>query len=122
MLASSGGNSTIRSFVPLSGGDIPMGLVAGSSRWITGQGDSESVSQRLPDASPNGPKASGTRLSNSVTALLFASSPVTTRRISDADAVAKLNIIVAIDQNILRSIVSSHFVLANLVGRGANWH
>src|SRR5262245_17727907 len=80
---SSGGNSTTRIAVPLSGGDKPIRLAALSS-LKEGAGGDESVIQRLAAGLPEPPGLSVTLLSNSATALLFASRPVTTRRISAA--------------------------------------
>src|SRR5713101_7782530 len=100
---SSEGNSTTRNFVPLSGGDIPIGLVAGSS-LNENPGGYESVIHRLSDVIPYGPGPSVRRLSNSTIALLLASSPVTTRRISDAAPVEEDSKMITIAQNILRMI------------------
>jgi hypothetical protein len=68
--ASSGGNSTTRNFVPWSGGEMPIGVVAGSA-LNENPGGYESVSQRFSDVMPYGPGASVSRLSNTTTALLF---------------------------------------------------
>src|SRR5215813_8322139 len=83
---SSGGNSTTRIAVPLSGGDRPMGLVALSS-LNENPGGEESVIHRFAAGLPDRPGLSVRRPSNSAIALLLASRPVTTRRISAAVAV-----------------------------------
>src|SRR5262249_2693383 len=61
----------------------------------------------LVDASPYGPGASGSRLSNSTTALLLASRPVTTRRMSDAMAVDVASASATAGQSVIFSIESS---------------
>src|SRR5215469_6383641 len=58
----------------------------------------------LVEASPYGPDASGSRLSNSTTALLLASRPVTTLRMSDAMAVEQVSASAAAGQNVIFSI------------------
>src|SRR5262249_23723364 len=78
---SSGWNSTTRMAVPLSGGDSPIGLSALSS-LNEKPGGEESVIHRLTAGTPDLPGVSGSLLSKIATALLFASSPVTTRRTS----------------------------------------
>src|SRR6266852_1774221 len=103
---SSGGNSTTRIAVPLSGGDRPIGLAALSSLNEKPGGD-ESVIHRLAAGMPDFPGLRVKRLSNSAIALLVASSPVTTRRTSAAVPVEHANMMVTIDQNVLRTIVSS---------------
>ena len=89
--------------MPLSGGEIPIGLVAGSS-WNENPAGYESVSHKLSAVMPYGPGASVTRLSNSTIALLLASSPVTTRRISEAVPVEEDSRMITIVQNILRMV------------------
>src|ERR1043166_8357987 len=59
------------------------------------------------DATPDGLGASGSRLSNSTTALLLASRPVTTRRISDAMAGEQASARAAAGQNVIFSSESS---------------
>src|SRR5262245_51094628 len=104
---SSGGNSTTRIAVPLSGGDRPIRLAALSSLNESAGGE-ESVIQRLAAGLPEPPGLSVTRLSNSTTALLLASRPVTTRRTSAAEPLEHASTM-ARDQNALRIIASSHF-------------
>src|SRR3954465_4200077 len=111
---SSGGNSTTRIAVPLSGGDRPIRLAALSSFKDSARG-AESVTQRsraggeapliqrLAAGWAEPPGLGVTRLSNSTTALLLASRPVTTRRTSAARTMAR-------DQNALRIIASSRFL------------
>src|SRR5712691_6877219 len=96
---SSGGNSTTRIAVPLSGGDRPIGLAALSS-LNDNPGGEESVIHRLAAGLPDFPGLSVRRLSNSAIALLLASSPVTTRRTSAAVPVEQANRTVTIDQNV----------------------
>src|SRR5882672_7448024 len=103
---SSGGNSTTRIAVPLSGGDSPIFLAALSSLNENPGGD-ESVIHRLAAGLPDPPGLRVTRLSNTAIALLPASSPVTTRRTSAALPVEHANMMVTIDQNVLRIIASS---------------
>src|ERR1700730_19320443 len=76
---SSGGNSTTRIAVPLSGGDRPMVLGALSS-LNENPGGEESVIHRFAAGLPDRPGLSVRRPSNSTTALLLASRPGTTRR------------------------------------------
>src|ERR1043166_7295381 len=61
----------------------------------------------LVEARPEGPGASGIRLSNSTTALLLASRPVTTLRMSDAMAVAQVRASAAAGHNVILSINAS---------------
>src|SRR5262249_3614699 len=82
---SSGGNSTTRIAVPLSGGDRPMGLAALSS-LNENPGGEESVIHRFAAGMPDRPGLRVRRLSNSAIALLLLSRPVTTRRISAGGA------------------------------------
>src|SRR5215472_6160604 len=103
---SSGGNSTTRIAVPLSGGDRPMGLVALSS-LNENPGGEESVIHRFAAGLPDRPGLSVRRPSNSAIALLFASRPVTTRRTSAAVALEHANRTAKIDQNVLCIIASS---------------
>src|SRR5262249_39473746 len=105
---SSGGNSTTRIAMPLSGGDRPIGLAALSS-LNESPGGEESVIHRLAAGLPEPPGLSVRRLSNSAIALLLVSSPVTTRRISAALPLEHANMTMARDQNTLRIIASSHF-------------
>src|SRR5262245_47128249 len=107
---SSGGNSTTRIAVPLSGGDRPMGLVALSS-LNENPGGEESVIQRFAAGFPDRPGLSVRRPSNSAIALLLASRPVTTRRTSAAVALEHANRTAKIDQNVL-CIIASSLVLA----------
>src|SRR5258705_5631616 len=102
---SSGRNSTTRMTVPLSGGERPIGLAALSSLNEKPGGD-ESVIQILAAALPVLPTLSVSTLSNSAIALLPASSPVTTRRISAAVAVEQVSRKVTIDQSVLRIMAS----------------
>src|SRR5262249_14400373 len=102
---SSGGNSTTRIAVPLSGGDRPMGLAALSS-LNENPGGEESVIHRFAAGMPDRPGLSVRRLSDSATALLLASRPVTTRRISAAAAAEHANTTTTIEQNALRIIAS----------------
>src|SRR5215831_211288 len=95
---SSGGNSTTRMAVPLSGGDRPIGLAALSSLNEKPGGD-ESVIHRLRAGMPDFPGLSVKRLSKSAIALLSASSPVTTRRMSAALPAEHASRIATIDQN-----------------------
>src|SRR5262249_25389061 len=95
---SSGGNSTTRIAVPLSGGDKPMGLAALSS-LNENPGGEESVIHRFAAGMPDRPGLSVRRLSNSAIAL--ASRPVTTRRISAAVALEHTNRTAKSDQNVL---------------------
>src|SRR3954447_2941505 len=106
---SSGGNSTTRIAVPLSGGDRPIRLAALSSLKESAGGE-ESVIQRLAAGLPEPPGLSVTRLSNSTTALLLASRPVTTRRTSAAGPLEHASRTMARDQNALRIIASSRFL------------
>src|SRR5215470_998987 len=85
---------------------MPMGFAAGSS-LNAGAGGYESVIHRLTAAMPYGPGLSVRRLSNSVEALLSASRPVTTLRMSDAVAVVHVSRIAASEQNVLRNIDAS---------------
>src|ERR1700757_4165450 len=62
---------------------------------------------RLTAAIPYGPGLRGTRLSNSVEALLSASRPVTTLRMSDAMAVEQVSRIATSEQSVLCSIDAS---------------
>src|SRR5438132_3720907 len=87
---SSGGNSTTRIAVPLSGGDSPIFLVALSS-LNENPGGEESVIHRLAAGLPEPPGLSVNLPSNRATALLLASSPVTTRRMSAAVAAEQAN-------------------------------
>src|ERR1700704_2546047 len=103
---SSGGNSTIRIAVPLSGGERPIGLAALSS-LNENPGGEESVIHRFAAGMPDFPGLRVRRLSNSAIALLSASSPVTTRRTSAAMPDEHATMTATIDQNILRIIVSS---------------
>src|SRR2546429_5539919 len=103
---SSGGNSTTRIAVPLSGGDNPMGLVALSS-LNENPGGEESVIHRFAAGLPDRPGLSVRRPSNSAIALLLASRPVTTRRTSAAVALEHANRTAKIDQNVLCIIASS---------------
>src|SRR5436190_4582323 len=107
---SSGGNSTTRIAVPLSGGDNPIFLVALSS-LNENPGGEVSVIHRLAAGLPEPPGLSVSRPSNSATALLLASSPVTTRRTSAALATEHASVIAAIDKIVLRIMVSSRFVV-----------
>src|SRR5215472_6486894 len=59
---------------------------------------------------PDRPGLSVRRLSNSAIALLLASRPVTTRRISAAVAAEHANTTATIDQNVVRIIASLHRV------------
>jgi hypothetical protein len=68
---SSGGNSTIRIAVPLSGGERPIGLAALSS-LNENPGGEESVIHRLAAGLPEPPGLSVSRPSNSATALQHA--------------------------------------------------
>src|SRR5262249_43540883 len=68
----------------------------------------------LVDASPKGPGASGSRLSNSTTALLLASRPVTTLRMSDAMAVEHVSASATAGQNVIFSINSSPVCSASM--------
>src|SRR4051812_16310416 len=106
---SSGGNSTTRIAVPLSGGDRPIRLAALSSLKESAGGE-DSVIQRLAAGLPEPPGLSATRLSNSTTALLLASRPVTTRRTSAAEPLEHASRTMARDQNVLRIIASSRFL------------
>src|SRR5882757_8510465 len=106
---SSGGNSTTRIAVPLSGGDRPSGFVALSS-LNENPGGEESVIHKLAAGLRDPPGLSVSRPSNSAIALLLASRPVTTRRMSAAVLVEHASIMVKIDQNILRIIVSSRYI------------
>src|SRR3982074_2160052 len=118
---SSGGNSTTRIAVPLSGGDKPIGLAALSSLNESPGGD-ESVIHRLAAGLPEPPGLSVRRPSNSAMALLLASSPVTTRRISAAVPLEQANVTMASDQNTLRNIASSIFVeRGRLYGLGSRF-
>src|SRR6266516_2297783 len=103
---SSGGNSTTRIAVPLSGGDRPMGLAA-LSAFRVNHGGGGSVIPRFAAGMPDRPGLRVRRLSNSAIALLSASRPVTTRRISAAVAAEHANMTAMIDQNVLRIIASS---------------
>src|SRR5882757_4403339 len=103
---SSGGNSTMRIAVPLSGGDRPIRLAALSSLNESPGGD-ESVIHRLAAGLPDPPGLRVTRLSNRAIALLSASSPVTTRRTSAAVAAEHASMTMKIEQSVLRIIVSS---------------
>src|SRR6266849_1234284 len=105
---SSGGKSTTRITVPLSGGDRPIGLAALSS-LNENPGGKESVIHRLAAGFPDFPGLSVRRLSNSAIALLFASMPVTTRRTSAALPVEQASIRVTMEQNILRIMAFSLF-------------
>src|SRR5947208_9028010 len=107
---SSGGNSTTRIAVPLSGGDRPSGFVALSS-LNENPGGEESVIHRLAAGLPEPPGLSVSRPSNSATALLLASSPVTTRRTSAAAATEHASVMAASDQIVPRIMVSSRFVI-----------
>src|SRR6476646_1840911 len=113
---SSGGNSTTRIAVPLSGGDRPIRLAALSSLKESAGGE-ESVIQRLAAGLPEPPGLSVTRLSNSTTALLPASRPLTTRRTSAAEPLEPARRTMARDQNALRIIASSHFLGTRLTLR-----
>src|SRR5262249_56606249 len=103
---SSGGNSTTRIAVPLSGGDSPMGLAALSS-LNENPGGEESVIHRFAAGMPDRPGLRVRRPSNSAIALLLASRPVTTRRISAAVAVECANATAIIDPNCRVVIASS---------------
>src|SRR5262252_6428666 len=98
---SSGGNSTTRIAVPLSGGDRPIFFAALSSLYESAGGE-ESVIHRLAAGLPDPPGLRVTRLSNSAIALLLASSPVTTRRISAALPLEHASMMRTSDQNVLR--------------------
>src|SRR2546427_10493193 len=76
---SSGGNSTTRIAVPLSGGDRPIRLAELSSLKESAGGD-ESVVQRLAAGLPEPPGLPDTRLSKRTTALSMRSRAVTRRR------------------------------------------
>src|ERR1700756_6054311 len=106
---SSGGNSTTRIALPLSGGDRPMGLVALSS-LNENPGGEESVIHRFAAGLPDRPGLSVRRPSNSAIALLLASRPVTTRRTSAAVALEHANRTAKIDQNVF-CIISFPLVL-----------
>src|SRR5436190_18543806 len=106
---SSGGNSTTRITVPASGGARPMDLAAASS-LNENPGGEESVVHRLAAGFPDFPGLRVRVLSNSTTALLPASSPVTTRRISLAAPLEHPKTTITVDQSKLRSINSSHFI------------
>src|SRR6478735_1909977 len=91
------------------GGDRPIRLAALSSLKESAGGE-ESVIQRLAAGLPEPPGLSVTRLSNSTTALLLASRPVTTRRTSAAGPLEHASRTMARDQNALRIIASSRFL------------
>src|SRR5260370_13715628 len=103
---SSGGNSTTRIAVPLSGGDNPMGLVALSS-LNENPGGEESVIHRFAAGLPDRPGLSVRPPSNSAVSLLLASRPVTTRRTSAAVALEPATTMAKIDQTVLPLIASS---------------
>src|SRR6186713_75202 len=113
---SSGGNSTTRIAVPLSGGDRPIRLAALSSLKESAGGE-ESVIQRFAAGLPEPPGLSVRRLSNSTTALSLASRPVTTRRTSAAEPLEHASRTTARDQNALRIIASSLFCETRLTLR-----
>src|SRR6516165_7467988 len=83
-----------------------MGLVALSS-LNENPGAEESVIHRFAAGLPDRPGLSVRRPSNSATALLLASRPVTTRRTSAAVALEHANSTAKIDQNVLCIIASS---------------
>src|SRR5262249_43741621 len=102
---SSGGNSTTRITLPLSGGDRPIGFAAASA--FENPGGEESVIHRLTEGGRDAGALSVSWLSNNTIALLPASIPVTTRRISDAPAAEQANRTTALGHAILRIIASS---------------
>src|SRR5438067_1681324 len=103
---SSGRNSTMRITVPLSGGESGIGLLPMSSLKEKPGGE-ELVDHTLTTEFGVGPASRAKLLSNSTTALLLASSPVTIRRTSAPCAVHNAVTSTAPVQIILPSIVSS---------------
>src|SRR5258708_30584698 len=83
---SSGANSTSRNFVPLSGGDTPIGRLAVSC--LDKLGGVLSVIQKFDDEITGLSCFREMWLSNSATARFRSPTPVTTPRISDATAAA----------------------------------